>query len=231
MPSTSKTAHRAMGTPLVRIALPQGAAIHTGFWGYPAAMPSSVARLVGLDHERMIRLLKRACSQGPNQQRWRDEFTVLLRAHRVAEREELLAEVGRVLPELGPDASRQNQADRDLDRLAEEVANADVSAAEFSDLCNRTREAVTAHGEALRSAVVEPLARATGRKEMRILGGRYARRRDEELRDSDGQEPPPRRLDVSRAELYELAKKAGIEGRSGMSRDQLITELQRRQND
>jgi hypothetical protein len=193
-------------------------------------MPSSVARLVGLDHERMSRLLKRACEQGPNQQRWRDEFTVLLRAHRVAEREELLAEVGRVLPELGPEAARQNQADRDLDRLAEEVANADISAAEFADLCDRTRDAVTAHGEALRTGVVEPLAQATSRKEMRILGGRYERRRDEELRDSHGQVPPPRRLDLSRAELYELAKKAGIEGRSGMSRDQLITELQRRQN-
>jgi hypothetical protein len=193
-------------------------------------MPSSVARLVGLDHERMIRLLKRACSQGPNQQRWRDEFAVLLRAHRVAEREELLAEVGRVLPELGPDASRQNQIDRDLDRLAEEVADADVSADEFTDLCNRTRDAVAAHGEALRVAVVEPLARTVGRKELRMLGGRYESRRDEELRDSEGQTPPPRRLDLTRAELYELARRAGIEGRSGMSRDQLISELLRRQN-
>lgn len=194
-------------------------------------MPSSVARLVGLDHERMIRLLKRACSHGPNQQRWRDEFTVLLRAHRVAEREGLLAEVGRVLPELGPDAAHQNQVDRDLDRLAEEVANADVSVEDFADVCGRTRDAVAAHGEALRVAVVEPLARAVGRKEMRMLGGRYESRRDRELREADAQGPPPRRLDVSRAELYELAKRAGIEGRSGMSRDQLITELQRRQND
>jgi hypothetical protein len=193
-------------------------------------MPSSVARLIGLDHERMMRLLKRACSQGPNQQRWRDEFTALLRAHRLAERTELLAEVGRVLPELGPDATRQNQADRDLDRLADEVANADVSAEEFADLCDRTRDAVAAHGESLRTGVVEPLAHATSRKEMRILGGRYERRRDEELRDSGAQAPPPRRLDLTRAELYELAKRAGIEGRSGMSRDQLITELQRRQN-
>ena len=171
-------------------------------------MPSSVARLVGLDHERMIRLLKRACQQGPNQQRWRDEFAVLLRAHRVAERDELLAEVGRVLPELGPEASRQNQTDRDLDRLAEEVADADVSAQDFTDLCGRTRDAVAAHGEALRVAVMEPLARTVGRKEMRSLGGRYERRRDEELRESAGQTAPPRRLDLSRAELYELAKKA-----------------------
>jgi hypothetical protein len=35
---------------------------------------------------------------------------------------------------------------------------------------------------------------------------------------------------VSRAELYELAKRAGIEGRSSMSRRDLIHELQRRQS-
>ncbi len=193
-------------------------------------MPSSVARLVGLDHERMIRLLKRACSQGPNQQRWRDEFAALLRAHRLAERDELLAEVVRALPELGPRASQQNQTDRDLDEVAEEVANADISALDFPDLCARARKAVTAHGDALRAEVIEPLAKIIGRKEMRQLGGRYESRRDQELRDSDGQAPPPRRLDVSRAELYELAKRAGIEGRSGMSRHQLISELQRRQH-
>jgi hypothetical protein len=193
-------------------------------------MPSSVARLVGLDHERMIRLLKRACSAGPNQQRWLDEFTALLRAHRLAERDELLAEVGRVHPEAGPAALHQDQTDRDLDRLADEVDHADVSAADFPDLCDRARDAVDAHCRALRAAVFEPLERTIGRKEMRRLGGRYERRRNEELRRSERQEPPPRRLDVSRAELYELAKRAGIEGRSGMSRDQLITELQRRQH-
>jgi hypothetical protein len=191
-------------------------------------MPSSVARLVGLDHERMVRLLKRACEQGPNQQRWRDEFTALMRAHRLAEHEELLSEVGRVLPELGPDAARQDQTDRELDRLADQVAHADVSATDFAALCDRARWAIAAHDEELRTVVLEPLGRTVGRKEMRQLGGRYESRRDEELRRSDGQAPPPRRLDLSRAELYELAKRAGIEGRSGMSRDQLITELQRR---
>jgi hypothetical protein len=191
-------------------------------------MPSSVARLVGQDHERMVRLLKRACSQGPNQARWRDEFTALMRAHRLAESEELLAEVGRVLPELGPEASRQDQTDRELDRLADQVAHAEVSAADFADLCTRTRLSIAAHDDELRTVVFEPLGRTIGRTGMRQLGGRYESRRDEELRHSGGQAPPPRRLDLSRAELYELAKRAGIEGRSGMSRDQLITELQRR---
>jgi hypothetical protein len=67
------------------------------------------------------------------------------------------------------------------------------------------------------------------RKEVRRLGGLYADRRDQVLHEEGEADPPPRRLDLSRAELYELAKKAGIAGRSAMSRKDLIAELQRRQ--
>ena len=192
-------------------------------------MPSSVARLVGLDHERLIRLLKRACETGPNQDRWRNEFAGLLRAHRVAERDELLDEVARTQPELTPAASRQEQTDHELDRVADQVSGADLTDAAFAELCSRARHAVAAHGESLRGAVLDPLGKVVGRKEMRRLGGRYESRRDEQLQVSHLHPTPSRRLDVSRAELYELAKRAGIEGRSGMSRDELIIELQRRQ--
>jgi len=192
-------------------------------------MPSSVARLVGLDHERLIRLLKRACETGPNQDRWRIEFCTLLRAHRLAERDELLDEVARTLPELTPAVSRQDQTDQELDRVADQVAGADLSDAAFTDLCGRARDILAAHGESLRAAVLDPLGKVVGRKEMRRLGGRYESRRDDQLQVSDLHPTPSRRLDVSRAELYELAKRAGVEGRSGMSRDELIIELQRRQ--
>ena len=193
-------------------------------------MPSSVARLVGLDHDRLIRLLKKACKIGPNQDRWRNEFTALLRAHRVAERAELLDEVGRTLPDLAAAASAQEQDDRGFDRVADHVAEAAIDDAAFADLCSGAQQAVFAHGEALRATVLDPLGQVVGRKEMRRLGGRYEARRDEQLRASHLHPPPPRRLDVTRAELYELAKRAGIEGRSGMSRDELIIELQRRQD-
>jgi len=192
-------------------------------------MPSSVARLVALDHERLIRLLKRACSAGPNQDRWRTEFATLLRAHRAAEQVELLDEVQRSAPDLAEAASRQDREDADLDLVAEQIAAADLSADDFTGMCQLAQTAVADHGRALQSTVLDPMAGAVGRKEMRRLGGRYETRREEGLADLDTHRPPPRRLDLSRAELYELAKRAGIEGRSGMSRDQLITELQRRQ--
>jgi hypothetical protein len=64
---------------------------------------------------------------------------------------------------------------------------------------------------------------------MRRVGGVYETSRDRALQAEGADEPPPRRLDLPRAELYELARRAGIEGRSAMSRRELINELQRRQ--
>ena len=85
------------------------------------------------------------------------------------------------------------------------------------------------HAALLADRVLAPMTEAMPRKQMRELGGRYTDIRDAVLRDEGADEPPPRRLDVSRAELYELAKRAGIEGRSSMSRRDLINELQRQQ--
>ena len=76
--------------------------------------------------------------------------------------------------------------------------------------------------------VLAPLESAVARKEIRLLGGEYESRRDDHLLRLGADEPPPRRLDLSRAELYELARRHGIEGRSAMSRRDLIAELQRR---
>jgi hypothetical protein len=191
-------------------------------------MPSSVARLVGQDHERLIRLLRRACSAGPNQARWRTEFAVLLRAHRAAEQTEVLGQLAHV-EDLGDAAARLARADVVLDELADEVERGAIGNDAFSDLCRRAEQTVRSHGESLRD-VLTRLDQAVGRKEMRRLGGLYQAGRDGRLEDERPHRPPPRRLDVSRAELYELAKRAGIEGRSGMSRDELINELQRRPN-
>lgn len=191
-------------------------------------MPSSVARLVVQDHDRLMRLLRRMCAPGPNQERWRGEFLRLLRAHRSAERDELFPSVVEQLPERSDTVRRQAEHDVVLDELAAEVEAADVWGDDFAGLCDRAEATIRTHADALWSTVLATLEQAVGRKEVRRLGGSYERRREDELRARGGHEPPPRRLDLSRAELYELARRAGVEGRSSMSREQLIDELQRR---
>jgi hypothetical protein len=192
-------------------------------------MPSSIVRLTVTDHDRVLRLLRRVVTPGPSQGRWRDEAVRLLRAHRAAE-----------IAVLTPDAVRPAGAEADramadlgaldgaLDEATDLLAAAEVPSPALIDLGARIESVLGQHAATLDLRVLQPLEAAVPRKEIRILGGRYAEVRDTDLQDLGGEEPPPRRFDLPRAELYELARKAGIEGRSAMSRSELIAELRRR---
>jgi hypothetical protein len=193
-------------------------------------MPSSIARLTALDHQRLLRLLRRTVTTGPSQQRWRDELVQLLTAHRLAEKDVLTPEV---VEQAGPTAAaaadRLARLDTEVSRVTEDLTVSPVPSPGLVALGGRLGELIEAHAATLGDQVLAPLESAVARKEVRRLGGLYEQRRDVDLRQRSGETPPPRRLDLSRAELYELARRAGIEGRSGMSRRDLIAELQRRQ--
>jgi hypothetical protein len=193
-------------------------------------MSSSVHRLISLDHERLLRLLRRTVTEGPSQQRWRDELVHLLVAHRDAEDRTLTPDV---VAQAGPSAVPASRAvariNTDIDRVTGELGASALPSADLGDLGDRLRRLIEQHGAVLSSQVLAPLEAAVPRKEIRRLGGVYERYRDEDLRAHGAAQPPPRRFDLSRAELYELARRAGIEGRSGMTRGDLIAELQRRQ--
>ena len=193
-------------------------------------MPSSITRLTTLDHERMLRLLRRTVTEGPSQQRWRDELIHLLAAHQLAEQEALTPDVvAQAGPAAGNALEELSRLNSELARVAAELAATPVGSPGVSAIGERLRRLIDQHATVLSGQVLEPLESAVARKEVRRLGGVYETRRDAELREHGDAEPPPRRFDVSRAELYELARRAGIEGRSAMSRRDLIAELQRRQ--
>jgi hypothetical protein len=189
-------------------------------------MPSSVRRLTTLDHERLGRLLQRMCTPGPSQQRWREEFVALLVAHRVAERDEVAPALVGLAP-LAAATREQSETDVELDRLGERVNGADLDADDLAALHRECEAVLAAHASRWSVALMAPLEQLVARGELRRLGGAYEQRRDRELAGTAIAQAPPRRLDLSRAELYELARRAGIEGRSAMTRGQLIDELQR----
>lgn len=194
-------------------------------------MPSSVRRLTALDHERLQRLLRRMCAPGPSQDRWRAEFVALLRAHRAAECEVVVAELTAGVPALSAAAREQSAADAAIDQLATAAEAHQVCQAAVDPWADHARLVLDRHAAAWDGSLMAPLEAAVARGEVRRLGGAYASRRDDELASAGMASTPPRRLDLSRAELYELARRAGIEGRSSMTRGQLIDELQRRQGD
>lgn len=166
---------------------------------------------------------------GPSRQRWRDELLQLLLAHRAAERSVLTPEVLALAGESAAEAvSRLAALDRDLDDAVQALADAALDSPAPAGAGERLGVLLDRHA-ALTDQVLRALEGAVTRKEVRLLGGSYAEARDAALHDEGAAEPPPRRLDLPRAELYELARKAGIEGRSAMSRGELIAELQQRQ--
>jgi hypothetical protein len=191
-------------------------------------VPSSISRLTALDHARLHRLLRRVVTEGPSQSRWREEALHLLAAHRVAEREVLTPDA---LHPGGPEALAAagdlDDADDELDRAAAALAAVPVPSSDLAELGDRLAALIARHAD-LTHRVLAPLESAVARKQIRLLGGEYESRRDDHLLRLGADEPPPRRLDLSRAELYELARRHGIEGRSAMSRRDLIAELQRR---
>jgi hypothetical protein len=191
-------------------------------------MPSSVARLTRLDHERLRRLLRRLCSAGPSQQRWRAEFLALLDAHRAAERDVVLADVVAEVEPLAAAAHEQSDADAELNRLAERIRQTDLGDAQLAPLREAGEAVLDDHARRWAEGIMTPLEGLVARGVLRRLGGDYERCRDERLAAAGVDLAPPRRLDLSRAELYEMARRAGIEGRSSMTRGQLIDELQRR---
>ena len=193
-------------------------------------MPSSIARLTATDHERLLRLIRRACTPGPSQERWRDDLVHLMRAHLAAETETLPEDVvgggGEVAIAARAELLRVDEA---LGTALARVDAVDLDATDLEAAGAALAAELGRHAALLADRVLAAMTEAMPRKQMRELGGRYTDIRDAALRDEGADEPPPRRLDVSRAELYELAKRAGIEGRSSMSRRDLINELQRKQ--
>lgn len=193
-------------------------------------MPSSITRLTALDHDRLLRLVRRAVAPGPSRDRWRDELVHLVRAHLLAEQQLLSTDVVHAAGVSAVEAGRRlAEVDGRLQSAAECMAAVPVTSPELADTGAQVQQALTMHADIVTEQILRPLEAAVARKEIRRLGGLYAEARDRALRTQGDGEPPPRRLDLSRAELYELAKKAGIEGRSTMSRKDLIAELQRRQ--
>jgi hypothetical protein len=193
------------------------------------SMPSSIVRLTVTDHDRVLRLLRRVVTPGPSQDRWRDDVVRLLRAHRAAEKAVLTPDA---IEPAGAEARRAitdlAALDAALDEATDRLATTDVASPDLADIGARIESLLGEHATTLDLRVLQPLEAAVARKQIRILGGRYAEVRDADLQDLGGEEPPPRRFDLPRAELYELARKAGIEGRLAMSRGELIAELRRR---
>lgn len=164
-------------------------------------MAVDITLVLRTEHRRLRQLIERC---GRPRRGFGDpvaDLRVALLAHVAAARSEVYPVVG---------------AEDDLDRVLDVAAR---PAPSREDLVEAARETL-----AVEQQVVETLADALEPGRRRRIGKAFRVRRDTELRRAGS----PRRRHRSQTELYELARRAGVEYRSNMTQAQLQQALEAR---
>lgn len=191
-------------------------------------MARNVLHLLRTEHRRLNEALLRAERGRGSRARARDEAVSGILAHVHACHAVLHAAAAE--HQAGQPASRVERLDQlrqDDDGLlsaALELAPADPLQAGFRERATACLRALDWHARSEEHLLDEYLHDVDVVR-LRDFGAHYLRARDAELKHASPVSAPPRRLDVPRADLYEQARKAGVPGRSSMSREQLIAAL------
>lgn len=187
-------------------------------------MARNVLHLLRTEHRRLNQALLRAERGRGSRARARDEAVSGILAHVHACHATLHPAAGE---HRGGDADRLEQLRRDDDALlsaAGELGPADPLQPGFRELATACLQALDRHARS-EEHLLEECLQDLEVVRLRDFGAQYLRARDGELKHASPVSAPPRRLDVPRADLYEQARKAGVPGRSSMSREQLIAAL------
>jgi hypothetical protein len=193
-------------------------------------MARNVVEAVGRDHDRLREMVRRLRTVSRGRESLLNQTRTLFVGHS-------RSVVGVLCPAACADSETfalQALADRvsaALDDLASSPAtgvrpNAGARAAD-SDAFDRLQNALHDH-VALSVDVLERLRCTSGPGRLEGLSAEYEHRRGVESSAVRHVRTTPRRLDLSRTELYEQARRAGISGRSNMTREQLIEALRTR---
>lgn len=189
-------------------------------------MGRNVISLIHRDHRHLDDLLRQAAHGRGSRRAARDELASALTAHLDAAEEGAQTFVSSRFPE----AAAEVRALHDQGRLLREGVVALVTTEpvdeHYDELVIDLREAFDEHVSREDRVVSLLVDHDVDVMRLRDLGARYQRRFDALQAAARKQAPGvPRRLDLSRADLYEQARRAGIPGRSAMSREELIAAL------
>lgn len=188
--------------------------------GTHSAMGANVIRLVRTDHRRIHELINRLSRRYRAGEALPAKVVDELSAHVEASTTTLLPFAQDRIAELDPAYMRA------LDGLADAAAElADAPDPVPQDMVDRLDAALRNHVETEERAVLEPLGERVSVERLRMLGETFRRTRETRLKAKGKTPRHSQRQPISRAELYERARYRGIEGRSTMSRSQLLNAL------
>ncbi|RJK93813.1 hypothetical protein [Vallicoccus soli] len=193
-------------------------------------MARNVISLVATEHRRIDELLVRSVKGRGSREKHRDEAVALVNAHLRALRAEVHDFVLQRVPERSDEVAALDSTQDELVQVADGVAGTDPTTPSYAPRVEALRERFVTYASR-EGDLLSEAARSVEVPRLRDLGAAYLRKRDAELkaRAAGTSRGTPRRLDVPKADLYEQARRAGIPGRSAMSREELIRALREAQ--
>lgn len=179
-------------------------------------MTRTVVDAVAKDHERLHEMVRQLGSAS----RGRDSLLNRLRSLYVGHARALEAVL---CPVAGVDAERAGLLA--LDTRLEETLDALAVAHGLDHEAMADLERTLDEHCALSTRILVEVQAAIGPSRLEVLTAQYEHRRSVEASALRPMRSTPRRLDRARTDLYEEARRAGISGRSSMTREQLIDAL------
>lgn len=180
-------------------------------------MPADVVDLIMQDHREVERLfdeLKQSPQKRPN---LLPVLTTLLTAHSRAEEAEVYPVAA---SEAGAkeEVSHSQQEHIEADQLLAKLAETDPSSPEFETVLQNLVDAVSHHVEEEETKVLPGMRSNLSDERRTQLGEAFVASRKQHLGEQPG--------DLTREQLVQQARNAGIPGTSGLSKDELQQKLE-----
>jgi hemerythrin-like domain-containing protein len=190
-------------------------------------MASDAVSAIMQDHRRMERLFERCRTDKANRAELVAEIKARLKAHSVAEEERVYPALAKANPAEKEDVHHGVEEHREAEELMERLEGTDPSSKEFDKALKEFVDAVKHHVEEEESDILPNLEDAVDPEKLEKLGAEFDRRRIEVLDEMGVADTgaPDDLSSMTRAELYEEAKKADVPGRSQMTKDELAEAL------
>src|SRR4051794_13933053 len=172
--------------------------------------------LIVKDHRELQRMFEELRSDASTRPTLAPVMSTLLFAHSRAEESEVYPAARAAGIE--EDVEHSQEEHLAADQLAERLTGLDPESGEFGDVLGELVEAVTHHLEEEEETVLPHMRERMSAEELDELGRRFLAARAEHL----GEQPD----DMTKAQLEQQARNIDLDGASGMSEDELKSELE-----
>jgi hemerythrin superfamily protein len=179
-------------------------------------MAVDVVDLIMQDHREVERLFEELRTSPDKRPNLLPVVTALLTAHSRAEEAEVYP-VARDEAGEADEVAHSQEEHIEADQLLARLAESGPESPDFDDVLNELVSAVKHHVEEEESKVLPGMRERLSDDRRAELGEAFASRRKEHLGEQPG--------DISKEELMQQARNAGVRGAAGMSKEELAAKL------